>query len=758
MSLFGGKKRTVRPDYTGLQVQTASSALPIPIIYGTNRIAPNVIWSDGFQNHAQRGKKAGGKGGGRHGVTGYAYSTWIMFGLAEGPVQGIGEVFSGQSVTPFPTNFLSLIPGDTPQQPRGPALARYPAAALPYNGTAYLASPDFDLGSSATISSIAFEVVGRLAGTAGPLGQDADPAALISEFLTNAQYGVGLPASALSGMSLFGASGDASYQTYRAALGLGLSPSLTDAETANSILARWLRLTNSAAVWSGARLRIVPYGDQVVTGVTHTGASVTHVPDVAPVYDLTDDDVLAAEGDDPVRLAHSDPYGLPNVQRVECSDRSHGYTATTVEARDQGAIERYGLKVGGTITAREICALSIGRLVAQLALQRALYIRNTFTFRLSWAFCLLEPMGVVSLTDPGLGLARAPVRVTAIEEDEDGLLTVTAEELPRGTAAAYPRVGATGSAINRDRAPAPVNDPLLFEPPAALTAGVAQVWIAASGANADPYWGGANVWVSRDGASFVEIGTITDTTNWRLVVHDGVTPGGHPAVSAGDLKAGVPVLGMKTAADANNRLAVKSEAALLSWDDVTPGAGNMRLTLNKKAAANDAGFVLQTGYASRVLFGTLGSDDLIVKTSPDGAAFRTAMTVSAGTGDVGLAGVTEPGAPLHVQGSGAQPIVQVRPTGAMRPENADPSPAAAPEPHGARRVRRRRSRPPTGSSACSAPASTRAGPTRPTPSRSWAWRRRISRRQRRAPPQTPHSAPPAPPRGAFSCSVSDQNF
>ncbi|MDE4909948.1 phage tail protein [Methylobacterium sp. 092160098-2] len=528
MSLFGGKKRTVRPDYTGLQVQTASSALPIPIVYGTNRIAPNVIWSDGFQTHAQRGKKAGGKGGGRHGVTGYTYSTWIMFGLAEGPVQGIGEVFSGQSVTPFPTNFLSLIPGDTPQRPWGPALARYPAAALPYNGTAYLASPYFDLGSSATISSIAFEVVGRLAGTAGPLGQDADPAELISDFLTNAQYGVGLPASALSGAALFGASGDASYQTYCAALGLGLSPALTDAETANAILARWLRLTNSAAVWSGARLRIVPYGDQVVTGVTHSGASVTYVPDVAPVYDLTDDDVLAAEGDDPVRVARSDPYGLPNVQRVECSDRSHGYTATTVEARDQGAIERYGLKVGGTITAREICALSIGRLVAQLALQRALYIRNTYTFRLSWEFCLLEPMDVVTLTDPGLGLARTPVRITAIEEDEDGLLTITAEEFPRGTATAapYPAVGATGSAVDRDRAPAPVNDPLIFEPPAALTAGVPQVWIAASGVNADPYWGGANVWVSRDGASFVEIGTITGPARQGVLAVDLAAPAG----------------------------------------------------------------------------------------------------------------------------------------------------------------------------------------------------------------------------------------
>jgi hypothetical protein len=557
MSLFGGKKRTVRPDYTGLQVQTASSALPIPVVYGTNRIAPNVIWSDGFQTHAQRSKKSGGKGGGRS-VTGYTYSTWIMFGLAEGPIQGIGEVFNGQSVTPFPTNFLSLISGATPQQPWAPAQARYPAAALPYNGTAYLASPYFDLGASATISSIAFEVVGRLAGTAGPLGQDADPAAMISDFLTNAQYGVGFPAAALSGAALFGASGDSSYQTYCAALGLGLSPALTDAETANAILSRLLKLTNSAAVWSGALLKIVPYGDQVVTGKTASGATVTYVPTITPVYDLTDDDFLFADGEDPVRIARSDPYGLPNVQRVECSDRSHGYSSTTVEARDQGAIERYGLKVGGTITAREICALSIGRLVAQLALQRALYIRNTFTFRLSWEFCLLEPMDIVTLTDAGLGLARAPVRITAIEEDEDGLLTVTAEEFPRGTATApvYPVVGATGAGIDREKAPAAVNTPLIFEPPAALTAGVPQVWIAASGANADPFWGGANVWVSRDGTTFVEVGTITDTARQGVLTADLPAPAG-PNPDRGntlsvDLARSGGTLASGTEADARN--------------------------------------------------------------------------------------------------------------------------------------------------------------------------------------------------------------
>ncbi|MEL6062449.1 MULTISPECIES: DUF2793 domain-containing protein [unclassified Methylobacterium] len=96
-------------------------------------------------------------------------------------------------------------------------------------------------------------------------------------------------------------------------------------------------------------------------------------------------------------------------------------------------------------------------------------------------------------------------------------------------------------------------------------------------------------------------------------------------------------LGINTGADDTNRLAVKADATLLTWDDVTPGSGDMRITVNKKAAARDAGFVFQTGYATRALFGTLGGDDFVLKTSPDGAAFTTALTAAAATGVVGFA-------------------------------------------------------------------------------------------------------------------------
>jgi hypothetical protein len=95
-------------------------------------------------------------------------------------------------------------------------------------------------------------------------------------------------------------------------------------------------------------------------------------------------------------------------------------------------------------------------------------------------------------------------------------------------------------------------------------------------------------------------------------------------------------LGILTSADATNRLAVKADAALFSHDDVTPGSGHMRVTLNKSAGGNDAAFVLQNGFSSRALFGLLGDDNVTLKVSPDGAAFHPAWTIDRNTGNTGF--------------------------------------------------------------------------------------------------------------------------
>jgi hypothetical protein len=67
---------------------------------------------------------------------------------------------------------------------------------------------------------------------------------------------------------------------------------------------------------------------------------------------------------------------------------------------------------------------------AQLQLQRKAYIRNTYKWKLGFRYMLLEPMDIVLLTDANAGLAAAPVRIIQIDEDDNGELTITAEEIP----------------------------------------------------------------------------------------------------------------------------------------------------------------------------------------------------------------------------------------------------------------------------------------------------------------------------------------
>lgn len=110
------------------------------------------------------------------------------------------------------------------------------------------------------------------------------------------------------------------------------------------------------------------------------------------------------------------------------------------------------------------------------------------------------------------------------------------------------------------------------------------------------------------------------------------------ALSAVSAIQSLALLGIRTTADATNRLAVKSNGILFSHDDVTPGTGDIRATLNKSAAGKDAGFTFQDAFSTRALFGLLGDDDFSVKVSPDGSTFYLGISIDKDTGHVGLGG------------------------------------------------------------------------------------------------------------------------
>ena len=90
MSFFFPKtpKNNTKPQYTGLQVQTSTNSMPIPILLGTNSIAPNIIWYDNFTTITTK-EEQGGKGGGSVTTTSYSYTADVMMAICEGPIFSI---------------------------------------------------------------------------------------------------------------------------------------------------------------------------------------------------------------------------------------------------------------------------------------------------------------------------------------------------------------------------------------------------------------------------------------------------------------------------------------------------------------------------------------------------------------------------------------------------------------------------------------------------------------------------------------------
>ncbi|BBE50909.1 hypothetical protein OYT1_ch1352 [Ferriphaselus amnicola] len=495
--LFGGGGQNIATSETRLgaiRFQTSAFGYPIPILYGQNRISGNLIWYGNFTPIAHTTtQSAGGKGGGggTSSNTTYTYTTGLMIGLCEGQVAGIQRIWQGKNVMTLAQARLTQYVGAPGQAAWGFLTTSFAGQDLNYPNLAYVCSSNFDLGNSANLPNLSYEMAGKLRYSAAIV--DANPASFIADFLTNDSYGALFPAGKLGSMSQF--------SNYCVANGIFLSPVVDAQKSAAEWITQWLKACNSTVIFSDGVLKFIPYGDEVVTG-----NGVTFTPSLTPLYDLTDDDFIGDTGSDPVIVTRTPQSDAFNRMQVEFSSRANNYNPEIAEAKDQANIEAYGLRPNNPVKIPEICTLAVARHVAQLMLQRGLYVRNHYEFRLPWKYALLEPMDIVTLTDSALGLDREPVRIVSIEEDAEGLLSVIAEELPIGVAGAakYVTQGGTGFQIDYNAAPGNANAPVIFEAPDLLTAGSGlEIWIATSGgAN----WGGYEVWVSRDNATYQRVG------------------------------------------------------------------------------------------------------------------------------------------------------------------------------------------------------------------------------------------------------------
>jgi hypothetical protein len=683
VSFLFGHHKSVKPDYTGLALQTSSSAVPIAIGYGLNRVAPNIVWQGDFKAHKQT---QGGKGFGGT-VTGYKYSGSYVLSLGWGPSGGVINTWKDQSKTAgYSSLGFTFIAGNVPQSPWGYLTTAHPSQAIGYAGLILMCVPNLDLGGSNTLPQFSFETKWPLYNTAPGGKGDADPAQCIDSFLNSNLYGalIGFPMQVdlLFSTGAAPTTGDNAFQTYCKALGFGFSPLQDSQETAKDILTRWTTIFNADLGWTGYSMSILCRGADTVTG-----NGVTYLPDNTLEFALTDanGDFIYSSGQDPVRLQRARRSTLPNYGYLEITNRENDYNTEPANWFDQGLIDEFGPNPDNSFTAHEICEPSIGAVCATLYGQRLCYTPNQFEFTTGPGFMAYVVGSKGTIDDPKFGVQT--VRVVDMEEQDDGSFSVLAEEYDGAVSSVSSpsQEPSVTTPVNTEVAAAAVNTPIIFEPPSTLAGSTAQVWMAVSAGPSgafDPNWGGCLVYLSSDGVSFGEPvgeidfasrmgvlsgslasygGTNPDTThsvNVDLTESDGELLG----VSAADAAAFATLSIIKDAGGAVEFLSFR-DATLVSGNVYTVGGQLYRGLYGSAAGAHVAGaafarlddnifkFELPVGDIGRTIYVKLQSFNIFGGGVQDLSTCTVYSYTPAGTGYGGGAG----GVPTTPAGLSATP-------------------------------------------------------------------------------------------------------
>jgi hypothetical protein len=139
--VFGTRRRAEGPRLSDLQLMTSSEGSSLPRLWGTARLAGQVIWALPIEEEAtveRQGGIKGGLGGGAE-TTRYSYHASFAVALCEGPVTRIGRVWADGKPFDLTTTQWRLHPGSEDQSPDSLILAHAGGAGAPaYRGVAYV--------------------------------------------------------------------------------------------------------------------------------------------------------------------------------------------------------------------------------------------------------------------------------------------------------------------------------------------------------------------------------------------------------------------------------------------------------------------------------------------------------------------------------------------------------------------------------------------------------------------------------------------
>lgn len=317
---------------------------------------------------------------------------------------------------------------------------------------------------------------------------DANPSDILTYILESEVFGAQFPMALVGDFS--------EYSSYCKSNNLFISLYYDSSIACTDIINQLMECTNSEYVFSQGKAKFIPYWDNLPAN-----------------YAITDKDIIDQDSDS-ISIERTSDADIYNIIPLEHLSRANDYNTNMVYATNEADIEINGIRQAGTYTHHEIMTPQLAQAVAQIILQKQLYNRNKYTIRVGQEFILLEPMDACTLESDLAGMGITSVRVISIKENvDDFTLDITFEDNYSGlTTAPNYDVQISDSATPVTNAnPSNVNAPIIFEVPRQLAKSVngLDVWIYASGKSS--YWGGCNVWVSEDGNSYLQIGTISNS-------------------------------------------------------------------------------------------------------------------------------------------------------------------------------------------------------------------------------------------------------
>jgi hypothetical protein len=178
--LFPQKQTSEGPRVGDLSVQSSTYGSPIPIIFGTMRVAGNVIFSTA-KREVKNEQTSGGKGGPKVTTTTYTYNIDMAVALCEGPIEGIRKMWlngklvydasTGATITSSVASSIhaegwKVYLGDETQLPDPTMEATVGVGNVPgYRGMAYVVFDHLDCPNG-QVPQLSFEIVAS--GTSGP--------------------------------------------------------------------------------------------------------------------------------------------------------------------------------------------------------------------------------------------------------------------------------------------------------------------------------------------------------------------------------------------------------------------------------------------------------------------------------------------------------------------------------------------------------------------------------------------------------------